>query len=194
MRKPAVGRGVELPEFADLSALPATDGGPDFFGREDMGEPVFERPAADLGAVEFEGMQAEGFGSGEALRTRRGAGQAFLEQVQDGLWPRGGVIAPGSAGRPEPLWLAEARGVVSGGQRVKAAGRQAELLGGLAGTECALPEGVEDVADKCGRVTMAELLILFKTRSIAAGLGRATPLFVGHRFARPPPRGVARPR
>jgi hypothetical protein len=39
-------------------------------------------------------MQAEGFGSGEAVRTRRGAGQTFLKQVQDGLWPRGGVIAP----------------------------------------------------------------------------------------------------
>jgi hypothetical protein len=46
------------------------------------------------------------------------------------------------------LWLADARGVVSGGQRVNAAGREAELLGGLAGIERVLPEGVEDVADK----------------------------------------------
>ena len=84
MRKPAVGRGVELPEFADLSALPATDGGPDFFGREDMGEPVFERPAADLGAVEFEGVQAQGFGSGEAVRARRRAGQTFLSRSRTG--------------------------------------------------------------------------------------------------------------
>ena len=113
-----------------------------------MGETVFERPAADLGAVEFEGVQAERLGSREAVRTRRRTVQAFLEQVQDGLGPSGGMIATGSAGRPEPSVVCGARGVVSGGQRVKAAGREAELLGGLAGTERVLPEGVEDVADK----------------------------------------------
>jgi hypothetical protein len=59
VRKPAVRRGVELPEFADLRALPAADGRQNFFGRDRMGETVFERPAADLGAVELEGVQAE---------------------------------------------------------------------------------------------------------------------------------------
>jgi hypothetical protein len=57
VRKPAVRRGVELPEFADLRALPAADGRQNFFGRDRMGETVFERPAADLGAVELEGVQ-----------------------------------------------------------------------------------------------------------------------------------------
>ena len=83
MRKPAVGRGVELPEFADLRALPAAHRGEDLFGRDGMGEIVFQRPTADLSPVEFEGMQAERFGSGEAVRTRWGAGQTFLEQVPD---------------------------------------------------------------------------------------------------------------
>ena len=58
------------------------------------------------------------------------------------------MIATGSTGSPERWLLAGARGVVSGGQRVKAAGREAELRGGLAGTERVLPEGVENVADK----------------------------------------------
>jgi hypothetical protein len=65
-----------------------------------MGELVFEHPAADLDAVEFEGVQAQRLGSGKAVRTGRRAGQAFLEQVQDGLGPRCGMIATGSAGRP----------------------------------------------------------------------------------------------
>ena len=65
--KPAVGRGVELPEFADLSALPAAHGGQNFFGRDGLGELVLECPAADLGAVEFEGMKAEGFGKAAKL-------------------------------------------------------------------------------------------------------------------------------
>jgi len=41
---------------------------------------------------------------------------------------------------------------------------------------------------------MAELLILFKPRSIAAGLGRATPLGGGRAKRCPTKRGVARPR
>ena len=56
MWEPAVGRSVELPEFSDLGALPAAHGRPDVFGWNGMGEVVGERPAADLGAVELEGM------------------------------------------------------------------------------------------------------------------------------------------
>jgi hypothetical protein len=56
VRKPAVRRGIQLPEFADLSALPAAHGSPEAFGRDGMGEVVFQGPPADLGAVEFEGM------------------------------------------------------------------------------------------------------------------------------------------
>jgi hypothetical protein len=51
---------------------------------------------------------------------------------------------------------------VSGGERVEAAGRDAELVGGLGGRPLALPERVEDIADKSGCVTMDELLMLFK--------------------------------
>ena len=162
MRKPAVGRGVELPEFTDLSTLPAAHGGQNFFGRDGMGELVFQRPTADLGAVEFEGVQAEGFGSGEAVRTRGRAGQPFFEQGDDGWRPHGGLVAPGSAGRPEGRRFTGACGVVSGGQGVKAAGGEAELRRSLGGTACVLPECVEHMADEGGRVTMDELLILFK--------------------------------
>ena len=65
-----MGRGVQLPEFADRGARPAAHRGRDFFGRVGMGEIIFQRPTADLGAVEFEGVQAQGFGTGEAVRTR----------------------------------------------------------------------------------------------------------------------------
>lgn len=122
MRKPAVRRGVELPEFTDLSALPSAHGGADFFWRDGMGEFVGECPAADLSAVEFEGVKAESFGSDEAVRTRGRGGQTFIEQGDDGLRPRGGMVATGSTGRPERLLLAGACGVVSSGQSVKAAG------------------------------------------------------------------------
>jgi hypothetical protein len=80
-----------------------------------MGEVVFNGPAADLGAVEFEGVQAEGLGSGKAVRTRGRAGQPLFEEFDDGLGPRRGMVATGSAGRPKGLLLTGARGVVSGG-------------------------------------------------------------------------------
>ena len=162
MREPAVGRGVELPEFADLGALPAAHGGQDFFGRDGMGEIILERPTADLGTVELEGMQAQGFGSGKAVGTRRRAGQAFFEEVQDRLRPRSGMIATRSARGPEGRLFLGACGVVSGGQSIEAAGREFELLGGLDGTQRVLPERFEHMADEGGRVTMDELLMLFK--------------------------------
>ena len=141
-------RRVELPEFADLSALPAAYGCQDAFGRDGMGELVSERPTANLGAVELEGVQAEGVGGGEAVGTRGRAGQPFDQELDDGLRPRRGMIATGSAGRPERWLLADARGVVSGGQGVKAAEREAELRGGLDGAARVLPECVEHMADE----------------------------------------------
>ena len=39
-----------------LGALPAAHGSQDFLGRGGMGELVGQRPAADLGAVEFEAL------------------------------------------------------------------------------------------------------------------------------------------
>ena len=64
------------------------------------------------------------------------------------------MIATGSAGRPEWGLFAGARRVVSGGQSVEAAGREAQLLGSLDGTERVLPERVEHMADEGGCVTI----------------------------------------
>ena len=59
--EPAMGRSVQLPEFADLGALPAADRGVRALGRSRMRITILDGPAADLGAVEFERMQAQGF-------------------------------------------------------------------------------------------------------------------------------------
>ena len=55
---------------------------------------ILNRPAADLGAVQLEGEPPKDFRGGEAVRARRGAIQAFGEQVGDRLGPSGGVVAP----------------------------------------------------------------------------------------------------
>ena len=160
--EPAVGRGIQLPEFADALALPAAHRGPNFFGRDGVGQMVLEGPAADLGAVELEVVEAEGFGGDKAVGAGRRAVQAFVEEVQNGLGPGRGVVAAGAAGEPERPLFFGAGAEVSGGERVEAAGRDAELVGGLGGRQMVLPKRVEHIADKGGCVTMDELLMLFK--------------------------------
>ena len=94
MREPAVRRGVELPGFADLGPLPAAHRSQDAFGRDRMSHPVFDGPASNLGAVEFAGRQAQGFGSSEAVGARRRAGSSFFKEVNDRLRPGSGMVAP----------------------------------------------------------------------------------------------------
>ena len=72
------------------------------------------------------------------------------------------MVAAGAAGEPERSLFFSAGAEVSGGERVEGAGRDAEFVGGLGGRQLALPERVEDITDKRGRVTMDELLMLFK--------------------------------
>ena len=59
--KPAMGRGVQLPEFADLGALPTAHRSVRTLGRSRMRVTVLDSPAADWGAVKLEGEQAQGF-------------------------------------------------------------------------------------------------------------------------------------
>ena len=73
--------------------------------RPSLGELVREGPTADLGAVEFEGVQAKGLGSGKAVRTWGRADPPFYEPVRNGLRLRGGLIAPGSSGGPATVWM-----------------------------------------------------------------------------------------
>ena len=151
-----------MPEFADLRALPAPHRSEDFFCWNGMGQIIFECPAADLCSVEFEVVQAQGFGSGEAVRTGRRAGQTFGEQIDNGLVPTGGMIAARSSGSPEGVLFSGAGGVVSGGQSVEAAAGESELRESLRGVQRVLAEAFQHMADEGQRVTMNQLLVFFK--------------------------------
>ena len=76
---------VGVGQFSDLLAgeigweallpeLPAPHRSVRFFCGRGMGMTVLQRPMADLGAVEFEGVEAQDFRSGEAVGARRRAG------------------------------------------------------------------------------------------------------------------------
>jgi len=68
--KPGMRRGVQLPKFAGLRTLPATDGRMGPLGRCGMGVVMLDRPATNLGAIQLERVKAQGFGSDKAIGTR----------------------------------------------------------------------------------------------------------------------------
>ena len=160
--EPTVGRGVELPEFADLGALPAAHGSPDTLGGKGVGQFVFDGPEANLRAIKLEGMEAQRFGSGKAVGRRRHGVESFVEQVQHGLRPRCGVVSAGRSRSPERVFFLTAGPKVSGGQDVEAAGGEAELFGRLSGADEMLPESVEHMPDEGGSVAVDQLLMFFK--------------------------------
>src|ERR1035438_9578594 len=85
---------------------------------------------------------------GEAVRARWGAIQAFFEEVGDRFGPSGGVVTPRGSRDPQPFLLSCAGAEVIGGERIEAAGGQAELVGGFGGRQGVLPEGSQHMADK----------------------------------------------
>jgi hypothetical protein len=116
-----VGRGVQLPEFADAGALPAAHRGQNSFSRDGVSQLIDDGPAAHLGAVELKGVETEGLGSGEAVGARRGASQAFFEEVGDQLGPSGGVVTTRGSREPQTRLLSRAGAEVIGGECIEAA-------------------------------------------------------------------------
>ena len=152
-----MGGSVQLPEFADLGALPSAHRSVKALRGSRMGAAILHGPAADLGAVEFEGVQAQGFRGGEAVGARRGASQTFSEEIGDRLRPGGGVVASRGSRHPYRLLLACARKKVIGGERIKTTAGQAKLLGRLGSSQGVPPEGIHHMADEGRRVAIGQL-------------------------------------
>jgi len=152
--EPTVRGGIQLPEFANLGALPAPNRSVRFLGDSGVGIAVFDGPMADLAAVDFEAVQTQDFGSGEAVGARRRATQALFEEVDNGLWPRRSVVPARAAWSPEVgLFLGAGLAVVAGKDIESAAG-DVQLVGGLGGRERSLVKGFENMADEGEAVTM----------------------------------------
>ena len=95
---------------------------------------------AYLSTVELEGIEAHDFGSGEAVRARWRTSQPFFKEVNDGLGPRGGVVAAGTAWGPKVFFFLSASFGESSGQNIEAAAGDAQLMGGIYSAEGALLE------------------------------------------------------
>ena len=161
--EPAMGGGVELPDFADLGTLPAANRRRWFFGRSRMGMTVLQSPVADLGAIQFETMEAQGLRGDEAVGTGWRAGQTFHEQVDDRWRPRCSVVAAGSAGRPKVSLFPSTSAEIIGGEKIKLTAGEAELVGRLGSSQGALLKGFKNMANKRVGVPVEQLLVLLIT-------------------------------
>jgi hypothetical protein len=152
-----VRRAIQLPEFADLGALPAADGRGGFRVGLGPGELVFDGPAADLGAIQFEAAEAQGFAGDETVVGRRGGGEAFAQAREDVGGPVGGVIAAGGAGGPLLRPVVSAGAEIVGVEFMEATVAEVELAGGGAGVEPAGAELRQDETDQGSGEPMREL-------------------------------------
>ena len=114
--EPAMRRGVQLPELADLGTLPAAHWGVRALGGSWMGIAMVHGPATNLGAIELEGVQSQGFRGDETVRARRVAAQTFFKEAGHRLGPNGGMVTPGGARDPQGGFLVSAGVEVIGDQ------------------------------------------------------------------------------
>ncbi len=147
-REPAVRRGIELPEFADLGALPAADGSRGFALGVGRGEVIFEGPTADLGAIHFEITEAQDFAGGEAVVGGRRGGEAFAQEHEDFGWPLRSMVAAGVAGEPKGFLMVGAGAKIIGVEFVETTAGEFEFGDRSVGVELLRAEAGQDVTDQ----------------------------------------------
>jgi len=155
--KPAVGRDIQLPEFADVGALPTADRGTRLGVGFGMGELVGDGPAPDLGAIQFEAAEAQDFAGEETVVGGRNGGETFAQQRDHCGGPVGGVIAAGDARRPVLLLVMGAGAEIIGLEFVEATATEVKFTGSGAGREESGAELGQDETDQRRGQTMREL-------------------------------------
>ena len=146
-REAAVRRGIELPEFADLGALPAADGGRGFALEVGRSELIFAGPPADLGAIHLEIAQAQDFAGGEAVVGGWRGSQTFAQERVDFGWPLRSMVAAGAARVPKGFLLVGASAQIIGVEFVETTPGEVEFGGGGGGVELLGAEAGEHVTD-----------------------------------------------
>ena len=141
-----------------------------------------EGPSSNLGPIELEGVQAQGFGSDKAIGAGRGAAQALLEEAQNGLGPSRSMISAGTARHPQVGRFVRAGFEVFGTEGIETAAGNFELVGGLGGAEPQFPKAIQNVTNEGRCMPMEQLWVLFKKLDSAHAAPRASH-FVGLRYA-----------
>jgi len=182
LTKPPMRRGIQLPEFADLRALPAAHGRVRTLWWHWMSVTILNGPTANLGTVELESVQAQGFGSDKAIGAGRRAAQALFEKAQNRGGPSRSMITAGTARHPYVSQVVRAGFEVFSVQSVETAAGNFELVSGLGGAESQFPKTIQNVTNEGRGLPMEQLLVLFKNVGSVRPAARASH-FVGLRFA-----------
>lgn len=96
---------------------------------------VLNRPTANLGTVEPERVQPQGFGGHKAIRTGRRTAEALFKEAQNRGRPGRSMISTGAARHPYVGGAVGASFEVFSAQRVEPAARNFKLVSRLGGVE-----------------------------------------------------------
>jgi hypothetical protein len=135
--EPGMGRGVQLPEFADLAALPASHGRQRAVIGFGMGELVLDGPATDLSPVELEVALAMHLAGSEAVGSRGVTAEPFAQKGIHFGGPVGRMVATRNPRGPGGLLMPGTGLKVIAIDFIEASPAQAEPLGGRARFEFA---------------------------------------------------------
>ena len=148
--EPCVGRGVVLPERAEVAGLPAAHGLGGLFVAGVRGEAVSDGPAVDTGAVGLEMETAqESAGDGAGGGAGRGGKQAGGER--DGLrWPVWMMIATRSPRLPGVRLTESTSAQIRGAKFVNPGAAEAELQREIGGGKLSRAKLSEEMAEEVG--------------------------------------------
>ncbi len=161
--KPTMRSGIELPQGADLRALPAAHGSLWSFGRLGWSEAVGQGEAADGGRIKGDLAAAQDFAGGEAVAGGRAGAEELAQERLDLCGPGRRMVAARSARLPEVAAPCRAGAEIVPIEFVKARAAQSQSLRARAGGQFAGPEGAEDFADERSAQAGGELGIRFFT-------------------------------
>ena len=136
-----------MPEFADLAALPAPNQGGGAMVGPGVGQALFDGPAADLSAVDFEVALAEYLAGGKTVRGGRFAAETLAQERLHFGGPIGCMVAPRNAGLPGGFLTVRTGFEVIAIELVEATTAQAELVRGDLGVDLASTETGQHVTD-----------------------------------------------
>lgn len=157
---PAMRGGVELPERADLGALPAAHRRLGLARRAGRGEPVEAGETADGGGIEMEAEAAQDFAGGKAIAGRRAAGEELAQERRDLCGPHRGMIAARGAWQPGTLAALRAGAQIIGVEFVEAITAQDEFHCCGHPAQLTLAKGGKDFTNERRSEAVDELLIV----------------------------------
>jgi hypothetical protein len=146
--KPGMRRGVQLPELAEVAALPAADRGCGAVIRFGMSEVMLDGPAADLSSVHAEVALTEHLAASEAVGGRGFTAEHFAQERVNLGRPVRRMIASGGARGPGGLLMMGTRLKVVAVELIEPGAPQAQLFSGSGGLDAFVAEETQHMTDK----------------------------------------------